>query len=73
MLQLDVRQSGKTNQVINITSGCIFIKMGQWTYYLDNSTGEEIVTRYNTDDNFRSVDDYNQVPIWVPVNEENED
>jgi hypothetical protein len=73
MLQLDVRQSGKTNQVINITNGCIFIKMGQWTYYLDNSTGEEIVTRYNTDDNFRSVDDYNQVPIWVPVNEENED
>jgi hypothetical protein len=38
--------------------------MGEWTYYIDNSTGEEIVERFNTDDNFRSVDDYSQAPVW---------
>jgi len=72
-LILDIRQVGKGQQIVEVTNGSVFIKMGEWTYYLDNSTGEEIVTRFNTDDNFRTVDDYNQVPIWVPVPEENED
>ncbi len=72
-LILDIRQVGKDQQIVEVTNGSVFIKMGEWTYYLDNSTGEEIVTRFNTDDNFRTVDDYNQVPIWVPVPEENED
>jgi len=72
-LKLDIRQVGKEQQIVEVTNGSVFIKMGEWTYYLDNSTGEEIITRFNTDDNFRTVDDYNQVPIWVPVPEENEE
>jgi hypothetical protein len=63
-LVLDIRQVGKQQQIVEVTNGSVFIKMGEWTYYLDNSTGEEIVERFNTDDNFRSVDDYSQEPIW---------
>jgi hypothetical protein len=63
-LVLDIRQVGKEQQIVEVTNGSVFIKMGEWTYYLDNSTGEEIVERFNTDDNFRSVDDYSQAPVW---------
>ena len=63
-LVLDIRQVGKEQQIVEVTNGSVFIKMGEWTYYLDNSTGEEIVERFNTDDNFRSVDDYSQSPVW---------
>ena len=71
-LVLDIRQVGKEQQVIDVTNGCLFIKMGEWTYYLDNSTGEEILERFNTDDNFRTVDDYCQTPSWKTKSEYHE-
>lgn len=71
-LVLDIRQVGKEQQIVEVTNGSVFIKMGEWTYYLDNSTGEEIVERFNTDDNFRSVNDYSQQPTWKTKSEYHE-
>jgi len=63
-LTLDIRQVGKERQIVEVSNGSVFIKMGEWSYYIDNSTGEEIIKRWKTDDNFRSVDDYDEEPTW---------
>jgi hypothetical protein len=63
-LVLDIRQVGKDRQIVEVENGSVFIKMGEWTYYLDNSTGEEILERWKTDDSFRSVEDYSEQPTW---------
>ena len=63
-LVLDIRQVGKEQQIIEVSNGSVFIRMGEWTYYLDNSTGEEILERWKTDDNFRSIDDHSELATW---------
>ena len=49
-LELDIRQVGKKQQIIKVSNGSVVIKMGKWTYYIDNSTGEEFITRWTSDD-----------------------
>ena len=63
-LILDIRQVGKGQQIVEVSNGSVMIKMGEWTYYLDNSTGEQILERWKTDDNFRSIDDHSELPTW---------
>ena len=47
-VQIEIRRSGKKNKVMTIDNGCIYIKLGMWTYYFDNSTDEEHKSRFKT-------------------------
>jgi hypothetical protein len=47
-VQIEIRRSGKKNKVITIDNGCLYIKMGKWTYYFDNSTDDEHKSRFKT-------------------------
>jgi hypothetical protein len=33
---------------VDIREGCVYITIGDWTVYLDNSTNEKIIESYNT-------------------------
>lgn len=30
--------------------GCVYVQIGDWTYYIDDSTNESIVMKWNTKD-----------------------
>jgi hypothetical protein len=43
-VNIDVRQgNGKNN-------GCVYVTIGDWVVYLDNSTGEQIVETINQEE-----------------------
>lgn len=64
-ITVDIRQKGKDNQVIE-TNGCVYIKMGKYTYYFDNSCGDCYISRWLTD----SENDYSESPTeWKHYNE----
>ena len=49
-LTIQINQRGKDNQVIDINgNGCVYITMGKYTYYFDNSTNECLFDRWETD------------------------
>jgi hypothetical protein len=54
MVTLDIRQVGQENKVLEIGNGSVFIEMGKYTYYFDDSTGEQIMERWltNTDEDY---------------------
>ena len=35
----------------------VYITMGEWTYYIDNSTGEQIMDKWLTDKPFKDQKD----------------
>jgi hypothetical protein len=61
-LIIDIRQVGHERQVFDLSNGSIFITMGEWRYYIDNSTGEEIIKKWKSD---WKTDNTEYEPIWV--------
>lgn len=50
-LQIQINQIGKKNKVIDLNEkGSVYITMGNYTYYFDNSTGECIIERWLTNE-----------------------
>ena len=47
-ITVDVRQKGQDSQVIE-TNSSVYIKMGKYTYYFDNSLETCIIERWLTD------------------------
>lgn len=39
-VNVDIRQGNEEN------NGCVFVTIGDWVVYLDNSTGEKIIESY---------------------------
>jgi hypothetical protein len=64
MITLDIRKS-KTEKEVVTTENSVYIQMGDYTYYFDNSKGETIVQRWLTD----RVTDLclMEEPIWEEI------
>ena len=56
-ITVDITRKGQDNQVIE-TNGSVYIKMGKYTYYFDNSLETCIIERRLTN----SEEDYSEVP-----------
>lgn len=62
-LTIQINQKGKDNQVIDLNgNGCVYISMGNHTYYFDNSTNECIIERWE-----KGVDKPCDRPIWKNI------
>lgn len=53
-VNIDVRQGKGEN------NGCVFVTIGDWVVYLDNSTGEKIVETYDKETSARPFYKYDQ-------------
>jgi hypothetical protein len=64
MITLDIRKS-KTEKEVVTTENSVYIQMGDYTYYFDNSKGETIVQRWLNDE----ISDYRlmEEPVWEEI------
>jgi hypothetical protein len=65
VITISITQKGQDNQVIE-TNSSVYIKMGKYTYYFDNSLGDCSIERWLTD----SKEVYSEKPTqWKHIME----
>jgi len=49
MMKVDIRRIGQEPLVVEVDdaiAGCVYITVNDWVYYIDDSTNEQIVSRW---------------------------
>ena len=71
-MKVDIRRIGQEPLVVEVDdaiAGCVYITVNDWVYYIDDSTNEQIVSRWPEGDCidtcYRDHESYDLVPVLI--------
>jgi len=72
MMKVDIRRIGQEPLVVEVDdaiAGCVYITVNDWVYYIDDSTNEQIVSRWPEcdciDTCYCDHESYDLVPVLI--------